>query len=163
MIGLKGVVAFAFGTPYTTQANREIRNIAARCSAPIFTQQDIQFPDIWNMDVTYCVEKSGEPPPTLRIAREAVQWAVRLGIDEVTVVAARPHLWRAMRDMKMALKESGATYILVTKSSEVGQHPDDSWYSADSTQERARSARAFLPREYTLRLMPSWLYKMVAS
>lgn len=162
MIGQKGVVAFAFGVPYTTQANRQIRDIAARGSAPIFTQQDIQFPDIWNMDVTYCEEKVGEPPPTLRIAREAVRWAIKMGIDQITVVAAQPHLSRAMRDMKMAVREWGAN-ILVVKSREVGLYHEDSWYSPESTQARARSARAFLPREYILRLMPRWLYKKLAS
>lgn len=162
MTGLRGVVAFAFGVPYTTQANRQIRDIVARARAPIFTQQDIQFPDIWNMDVTYCEGEVGGPPPTLRIAREAVHWAIMQNIDEIMVVAAQPHLSRAMRDMRMAVREWGAC-ILVVKSPEVGLYHEDSWYSPESTQARAKSARAFLPREYVLRLMPFWLYKKLAS
>ena len=45
---------------------------------------------------------------------------------------------------------------------EIGQFTENSWYCADSTQERVRSAKSWNKRETILKLMPVLLYKLVA-
>lgn len=73
-MGKRGVVAFGFGVPSTIRSNQLIAELALERSreaeAPIFTQADVQFPSGTHNSVTYVKEVSGEPPPTLRIARQ---------------------------------------------------------------------------------------------
>lgn len=70
-----GIVAFAFGAPGRILSNRLIAGIASRkareLGATVYTQFDVLVePEI---KVEYISENPGNPPPTLRIARGAVQ------------------------------------------------------------------------------------------
>jgi len=159
-----GVIAFAFGVPETILSNRRIAEIASKkareINGQVYAQLDIRVEE--GIPVEYTKEEPGNPPPTLRIARGAVQWAKRHGLTELWVVAAKPHLWRALRDVQRAVREDGAR-IEVRVCKEVEQYPEDSWFCPYSTQDRVRSREAWDKRERILKLMPFWLYKLVAS
>ena len=160
-----GVIAFAFGTPFSISPNVRIACIARKkareLNASIYTQQDVRL--ITTSPVEYTDEEHNNPPPTLRIARGAIKWAVRNGIQELWVVAAKPHAWRAMRDLRMARREAGASIEINLCLEEIDQYPADSWFSLDSTQERTRTHQAWRNRELILRYLPFWIYKRVAS
>ena len=105
-----GIVAFAFGTPESIMSNRCIAQIVSQkvhdLEAPVYTQLDIHVEP--GIEVEYTEEKLGNPPPTLRIARGAIQWAKRQGFTELLVIAAKPHLCRCFRDLTHAVREAGA-------------------------------------------------------
>ncbi|HVZ10977.1 MAG TPA: hypothetical protein VG941_00920 [Candidatus Paceibacterota bacterium] len=154
--------------PHTLRSNVAITRIAARKAeslgdAPIFTQLDVQFDPSWNAKMTYCTETPGNPPPTLRIAREAARWAVENRIDELWISAALPHLWRCERDLRAAIREVGAesTVRICEEIRTVGD--EEYWYMPDSTQPRVRFSKEWLKRERILLMMPYFLYKRVAS
>jgi len=159
-----GVLAQAFGVPRTIKSNRMIAEIASRkaetLGAPVFTQKDILVKP--GINVTYCREKPGFPPPTLRICREAVQWAQKNGIEEIWVVCAQPHLWRVKRDLEYAIRETKVA-ITVWICDEIFNHKEKDWYSPDSTQKRVRSRKDWIRREQILMLLPMFIYKRVAS
>lgn len=159
-----GVVAFAFGVPETILSNRRIAEIASKkareLNGRVYTQLDIRVEE--GIPVEYTREETGNPPPTLRIARGAVQWAKRHGFTELWVVAAKPHLWRAMRDVQEAVLEDEAQ-IEVCVCEEIEQYPEDSWFCSDSTQGRVCSREAWNKRERIIKLMPFFVYKRVAN
>lgn len=159
-----GVVAFAFGMPNTIQPNRRIAEIASKkakeLNGSVYTQLDIRVEE--DILVEYIEEEPGNPPPTLRIARGAVQWAKRHGFTQLWVVAAKPHLWRALRDVQQVVREVGVR-IEVYVCKEVEQYPEDSWFCPDSTQDRVRSRKAWDKRENIVKLMPFFVYKRIAS
>lgn len=159
-----GIVAFAFGVPETIRSNQRIAQIASlkarELGAPVYTQLDVRVES--GIEVEYTDEKSGNPPPTLRIARGAVQWAKRHRLTELWVVAAKPQLWRALRDVEQAVREAGEK-IEVRVCKEIEHYPEDSWFCSDSTQDRVRSREAWNKREKVLKLMPFFLYKRVAK
>ena len=103
-----GVVAFAFGANWDICSNLRIAEIAREkelrlrsngASVSIFTQYDVCLEG-----ADHASENDHDPPPTLRIAREAIRWAKERGLKELWIVAAKPHLWRACRDMKASLR-----------------------------------------------------------
>lgn len=159
-----GIVAFAFGVPETILANRRIAEIASKkareFNGQVYTQLDIRVEN--GVPVDYTEEKPGNPPPTLRIARGAVKWAKRHGLTELWIVAAKPHLWRALRDIQQAIREDGAR-IEVRVCTEIEQYPEDSWFCPDSTQDRVRSREVWDKRENIVKLIPFFVYKRVAS
>jgi hypothetical protein len=110
--------------------------------------------------VEYTKEIPGNPPPTLRIARGAVQWAISQNISELWVVAAKPHLWRALRDIKQAVYEKRVE-IRVFACKEIKQYSD--WFCRDSIQERVHSSKTWNKRECILKLLPFFIYKRVAN
>lgn len=159
-----GVVAFAFGVPASILSNRRIAEIASKkareFNARVYTQLDISVEEGISVDRTR--EIPGEPPPTLRFARGAVEWAKQGGLTALWVVAAKPHLWRALRDTQQAVREAGAR-IEVRVCEELEQYPEDSWFCPDSTQERTRSHAAWNKRENILKFLPFFIYKYIAS
>ncbi len=159
-----GIVAFAFGVPETIRSNQRIAEIASEkaceLDALVYTQLDIRVKP--RIQVEYIEEKPGNPPSTLRIAREAVQWAKRHRITELWVVAAKPHLWRALRDVQQAVREVGAR-IEVRVCEEIEQYPEDSWFCSDSKQERVRSRKQWNKRELIFKLIPYFAYKRIVS
>lgn len=173
-----GIVAFAFGVPETLRSNRRIAKITLRkareLNAPVYTQLDVRIPlrsgslddhieYMYGINVQYMInDELGNPPPTLRIARGAVQWAKRHGLTELWIVAAKPHLWRALRDVQQAVREDEAR-IEVRVCKEIEQYPEDSWFCPDSTHDRVRSREAWNERERILKLIPFFIYKRVAS
>lgn len=168
-LGVSGVVAFAFGSPSAIRSNRWIAETAMlhsreSQSSLIFTQDDVQFSSDSGLEATYCNERMGDPPPIMRIAREAVQWAIAYNIRDITVVAGKPHMWRCVRDMQEAVKEQGATGLIhIRKSQEIFRFLEDDWFCADSMQGYTQIPRAWERRERILCHMPLWFYKLVAS
>lgn len=159
-----GVVAFAFGVPETILSNRRIAEIVSKkareLNAPVYTQLDVRVEP--GVEVTYTDESPGNPPPTLRIARGAVRWAKQQGFTELWVIAAKPHLWRTLRDTERAVREAGAQ-IGISVCGEIEHYPEDSWFCPNSTQERTRSRKAWGRREKVLKLMPFFIYKHIAK
>ena len=172
-----GIVAFAFGEDAHIRANEQIaravaweaRILASKSKYPkdvvgVFTQSDIDVNGLGlGMPILYAQQAEGSlPPPTLRIAREAVNWACLNSVSILLVVAAKPHLRRALRDTRMAIREIGAD-IEVMSATSVSGYLTKSWFCPDSLQERTRSRLKWWPREIILRLMPFFIYKRVAS
>lgn len=167
-MGKMGILAFAFGTPATIKSNQLITEItlgrAREDRAPIFTQADIQFPREFGLDVTYVKEEPGKPPPTLRIARAGVQWALLKHLNELVVVAAGPHMWRCWRDTKEAVREIGAEgWLKVHPQSGISMYAKENWFCPDSTQRRTTSEKEWYRREWLLEFMPMRLYKKMES
>lgn len=160
-----GIVAFAFGVPSTIRSNMIIGDIASTMAQQlhavgVYTQADVNIRG--EIEVCRIEEESNNPPPTLRIARGAVKWAAANKINDIYVVAADPHLWRTMRDMRKAAHE--AKIILnIWPSSRTSHLKDDSWFCSNSTQERTQSRKNWEKREKILRIMPFWIYKRVAK
>ena len=152
---------FAFGVPETTVPNMALAQYATTKAkaneASVYTQADIVLLDE-NIEVARVEESPDNPPPTLRIARGAAENARELGVDEIHVLAAKPHLWRALRDQRKAVEELGLD--IEVKPVHI---PDVGWYDKDSIQKRVRSRLAWWPRELILRFMPFALYKRVAG
>lgn len=161
-----GIVAFAFGVPYTIRSNRHIAEIALKnaqeFNAPVYTQDDVYFSFQLRIKVEYTEEEIGNPPPTLRIARGAIRWAKRSGFTQLWVVAAEPHLWRVLRDLRLSADEAGSQIDICT-SNEIFKYRKDSWFCPDSIQEWTRSRKAWNKRERILRLLPFFIYKRIAS
>lgn len=160
-----GVVAFGFGVPHNIRSNRWIAKIASlkarELRAPVYTQSDVC--DVESgIRVEYTPEEPGNPPPTLRIARGAVAWAHQNKLTTLWVSAAKPHLWRCVRDLKYAIRETKAQ-IVVRICKEIEQYPENEWYCSDSIQPRVRSRKEWRKRECIFEWMPMFLYKRVAS
>ncbi len=162
-----GVVAFAFGAPFHIPSNTHVGSIAANkardLKALIYTQWDV------NLPIYFCFEcerirddKRGKPPSTLRIARGAVVWAKRLGLNELWIAAAKPHLWRCERDLKAAVCEAGMK-IDIKCCEEIKTFPDYAWFWPESTQARTRSPEAWERRERILRILPFFIYKLICK
>ncbi|MCX6740987.1 MAG: hypothetical protein NTY61_01145, partial [Candidatus Parcubacteria bacterium] len=159
-----GTVTFAFGAPASIYSNVLLSQITERLAtnigAPVFTQLDIQLrPDV---DVQRVEEVTGHPPPTLRIARQAIRWARERDIKRLYVVAARPHLWRALRDARQAVCETGEN-IEIRAYGEPGEYSENSWFCPESTQSRTQSRKSWNERERLLKILPFWIYKRIAS
>jgi len=159
-----GIVAFAFGAPETILPNQRIARIAAKkareLNCRVYTQLDIRVEE--GIPMEYTEEEPGNPPSTLRIARGAVQWAKRHRLTKLWVVAAKPHLWRAVRDVERAGREVGAQ-IEIRACKEIEQYPGDSWFCPDSVQDRVRSRGEWNKRENILKFMPFFVYKRLAG
>jgi hypothetical protein len=153
-----GIVPLAFGTPRELPVNQHIGRtagwIARMYKAPICTQ--VEVPIDMQLNVTYL---AGAELPTLQIARSAVEWAKRTQLDELRLVCALPHLWRARRDFKAAAREAGYALTISTAAAVYEPYP---WFSRESTQPRTRSWWAYnVPRDLLLRTIfrPFWIYK----
>lgn len=160
-----GVVAFAFGVPDSIRSNQLIARIASEkareLKAPIYTQLDVPVRS-GSIKVTHTEEKPGNPPPTLRIARGAVSWAKSLGLEELWIAAAKPHLWRCERDLKYAVDEAKSK-INVCICKDIYKYSEDQWYCPDSEQERTCSPERWWKREGKLKKLPMFVYKRVAK
>jgi hypothetical protein len=156
-----GIVAFAFGVPYTIESNKIIATIAQENSlehkAPIYTQSDIVINETLNINYI-----EGDQPPTLRIAREAIKWAKKNDLDGLLIIAAAPHINRAMRDMKMAIKEAKQKIILI-KCLDVYNYPKAIWFCSNSSQTRTKSKMEWYKREIILKILPFFIYKRIAN
>lgn len=161
-----GVVVFAFGVPSTITPNQQLAKVGGELfreldAAGVFTQRDI----VVDSDVSvryFPKENLDNPPPTLRVARKAVEWAEVCRLKQLWVVAAPPHYWRAFRDLKKAVREKGLK-IEVCKVTRTNNYQEDSWFCSDSTQERTQSLKNWNKRERILRWTPFFIYKIIAS
>ena len=160
-----GVVAFSFGAPSGTSVNLSIGGRASaeawKFSVPVFTQRDIPLHSFVIRE--RISETEGKPPSTLRLARHAVAWAIRNQFTELRVIAAGPHLWRAVRDTRAAVRETGFKFLDVSVCEWSGQPERDLWFTAESTQLRGRFKALFWVREAILRSMPFWLYRHITD
>ncbi|MDX1535953.1 MAG: hypothetical protein R3346_04310 [Candidatus Spechtbacterales bacterium] len=161
------VVAFAFGVPREIWSNRAIATIARseawKNDATVYTQLDV--PIHGDFYVVRTEEDPGDPPPTLRIARGAVEWAKRHDVQKLVIVAAKPHIPRAKRDTEYAVREAGVD-IEVTVSALLDDpeySDEDQWYCSDSTQPRTQTRKNWQKRDKILMLMPMFVYKRVAG
>lgn len=134
---------------------------AEELGASVFTQKDIYI-DVNVIDVTYCTEESDNPPPTLRIAREAMKWASMKDIEKIYIACAVPHWRRARRNCERAAEEKGLG-IQFSPIFELFKYGDREWFCKDSTQPRTQSKRVWERRENILEILPFWIYKLVAS
>lgn len=131
----------------------------------IYTQRDVDITLLHKSDrprirVTYTVERLGYPPPTLRIARGAVAWAMAHNLSTLYIACAYPHLWRCKRDLKLAIKEKKANIEIRICPEALSKK---GWFCSDCTQSRTRTKANWYIREFILMIMPVWLYKKVAS
>lgn len=161
-----GVIAFAFDFSSTSKMNLRLAGYASLHSichnrAPIFAQSVIRMkPDA---NVSYTGEREGAPGmPTLRFARLAAGWAEQHEIDRIYVVAALPHMWRACRDLRLALAEKGLATSVV-RSYIISLTAWRSWFDPSAQSQRVRTPWAWLLREIPLRMMPVLMYKSIAS
>ncbi|MDD5589823.1 MAG: hypothetical protein PHQ47_01455 [Candidatus Portnoybacteria bacterium] len=168
--GNNGLIVFAFGAPSGIRSNQILSENAAKIAAanhwPVYTQADIVI-DKSLFDVTYTAELPGEPPPTLRIARGAAEWALARELDYVFILAAAPHQSRCYRDFCHALceirgKSMPVIWHLMTFGS-FKRVPEEEWFCHDSLQSRTRSRAAWERREWILMHMPMFIYKRVAN
>ncbi|PJE60079.1 MAG: hypothetical protein COU85_00215 [Candidatus Portnoybacteria bacterium CG10_big_fil_rev_8_21_14_0_10_44_7] len=166
----KGLVAFAFGAGKEIGSNQTIAQLAAKVAKKYgigycLTQADVPVKDyLRTIQVWFVAEKKGCPPSTLQICRQAVRWAQAQKINEVVLVAARPHFKRCAFDFRLAVQEAKAydlmlSYIHVcTKKTR--------WYCKRSTQLRTRSPWLWWPREILLRtimIISRSFYKKIAG
>lgn len=159
-----GIVAFAFGTPESIFSNRLIAKIAFQkafeLKAPIYTQLDVSVGE--GADVKFIEEPFNNPVTTLRIARGTVLWAIINGITELWVVAAKPHLWRCVRDLKGVAEEVSAQIeVLVCKETE--EYDEYVWFCSNSDEIWTQSKKNWQRREWIINLIPFFIYKLIAS
>ena len=159
-----GILAFAFGAPETILSNRRIAHLTAKkayeLGAPVYTQLDIYVDN--SIEVEFIKEQFGNPPSTLQIARGAVKWAMRKEIKKILIIAAKPHLWRCVRDVTGVIHEVGAQ-IEISICKEIMQYPENDWFCVDSLQRRTQSKRNWERRENIIEFLPFFIYKFIAK
>ena len=103
-------MVFSFGSARTALSNVTLGTLAIE-QASQGTSHMYAHP---NVPVRHIVEPINitEPPgwnmSTLNMARMAIRWAKRNKFDQLVVVAAKPHLWRCVRDLRVAAREARA-------------------------------------------------------
>ena len=157
-----GIVAFAFGGPGTTEPNRIIAGFssedARKFSCGVYTEYDVWIdPEII---VEYIKREQKSPPSTLQIARGAIMWAKKYGINELRIVAAKPRLKRAMRDVKKAIQDARAS-INVCACQGIQEFSEDIWYDSSSRQNKTRSPRSWKIAEAVLEKLPFFIYERI--
>ena len=162
-MGKIGIIVFAFGAASHIKSNTILSEIAVKKSkelnAPIFTQRDIVISEEMN-NVEY-VEEKDKPPSTLKLAQAAVAWAIKNGIEEIIVVAAKPHLSRVLRDMRMAAKEYGAR-LGIEVAEEIFLYSSNDWFCPESIQLWTRNNVYWNIRENVLLYIPFPIYKIIS-
>ena len=158
-----GVVVFAFGSPSQIKSNVILAEIAVKkakqLNAPIFAQKDISVQE--DVVIVEYIEEKDKPPSTLKLARAAIAWAIKNGIEEIIVVAASPHLPRVLRDMRMAIKEYGAR-LGIEVAEEIFLHSDNDWFCTNSIQLWTRKMFFWKIRETVLLHLPFPIYKIIS-
>ena len=158
-----GITVFSFGAPANIRSNRALSKIAMekahKLKAPIFTQLDIKIEDS-TIETDYVREKPGNPPPTLLIAQGAVKWAKRKEITDLWIIAARPHLWRCMRDLAYARRASVEIQFHICN--EIYEYSDIDWFCVNSVQKRTQSREEWEKRERLIKRMPFSIYRLVS-
>ena len=157
-----GIVVFAWSLK-RGGANKRLAEYARRLSlitdkSPIFTQREyIELPE--KFDVSYVTESWQNPAPTLRIAREAILWAKQRRLQQLWVIAARPHIRRCVRDLRFAARDADFKITIRVKNT-YGTY--GSWFSADAGQSHTTSRVVWHLRETAIMIFP-WLYRRKAK
>jgi hypothetical protein len=162
-----GIVAFAFGHPQNIPSNKLIAKIATQQAldymAPIFTQLDVSI-DSEHLDVEYAFENvGGYPPPTLQIAQEAVKWAKRRDVTDIIVVAAMPHMWRCLRDLRDEAYMNTEASLRIVPFVNWTQYKLSQWFCEESTQPWTRSWTKWSRRDFILRMLPFCVYRRIVG
>lgn len=159
-----GVVLCGFSKPENAPPNRRIAHIGASYAefynSPVYAQLDTRIPSQFNLDVTYVdteESRKNDPATTLRMAREVAKWAQERGLTKLVIVAAKPHMWRCLRDQRKANRELNLN-IEVIAHPNIAKSSYFSWFYKESEQSWCRSVWMWLPRESILFLMPFWAY-----
>lgn len=162
-------MGFAFATPASAFVNQVLRHRVVDIyneqagEVNIFTHCDLGdlLPPIVRMRMQMTREEEGKPSTTLRMAREAVAFARKYRMTEIRVVAAKPHMWRCLRDIAKAMEEAKINLPIIREDFE--RMSWFAWFHKSSTQPRTRSPWAWLQRDVLLWLMPWKMYKRIAS
>jgi len=167
-----GIVAFAFGSPASILPNRFLKEAAAsvafkQSARLILTQKELPFPS--SITIVRFISEAENAEPTLRIARWAIEEAIKEGLTRLIVVAVGPHIWRCLRDIRWAIRQNKKAANIQVEEADLRGNTCAHYlyppicYSVESTQPRSRSALAWWPRELLLRCMPMWLYAIIAG
>jgi len=159
-----GIVAFAFSVRKFGQnlwISTPCLELAKQLNAPIFTQRE--FVDIPpSADAEFVTETRDKPAPTLRIAREAVAWAIRRNINHIWIVAGPPHIRRCVRDLQYAIRERGLIIHIDVYRNSTREYRRVKWFTKDAGQPRTRSRLVWYTRELIIVLLP-WLYRRLSK
>lgn len=162
---IKVILAFAFGAPRSTLANRQIAIrailLANGLRAEVITQDDVPINGMGisiQMPCSMVKHPGGKFLSTLGIIHYGIEeFCRRHNLNnkdevEIHVVAVPSHMKRCVRD----IKKEGFKNI---RTSPFKSFPRDSWFTKESTQWWTRSWWLWWLREIPLRLLPWWLYK----
>ncbi len=172
LCGEKGIVAFAFGMPHSIPANEAIHDVACAAAhimnASVFTQLDcgIMNPHVPNgVWIFPQIPGANPPPPTLRIARFAALSAKRIGLTELHIVAAPPHIRRCMRDMRMAMREVGLDATLSAYGQDIflEEHSPSYWFYPKGERYCTQHRLRWVIRESILQTIPWRIYRRIAG
>lgn len=150
-----GVLAFAFGVPFTLYSNKEIARVSSEIAEgggyPILTQELV--PVTPGLDVQRVLEppESDVYASTFYIAKQAIVWVRDKEVTTLHVVAADVHLWRCIRDLRWVALDEWVPIELVPHAVPVG-------WQKSSWQAHVKSPWLWYRREILLRMMPKWLY-----
>lgn len=154
------ILAFAFGTSdlVNWQIAQQVDLLAKEYSVPVIAQEEVATRMYVKAEVV--IAPSQEVClSTLHICRQFESGANQRHWNKVLVVAAPPHQKRCVRDLGMlgfgAQTETGA----LTEWFTYWQW----WYDKTSHQRWTRGPLRWWLREIPLRLLPWWLYKLVAG
>lgn len=163
----KAVVALAFGVPAELLSNKCVAEVASKASerlgnVPIFTQLNMQMHHGLPIEKV-AGEYDGHWANTMQMARAAVAWAVREGIDELWLAAATPHVPRTLRDFRYVVKETRAPLTLFMCPEHRAYKRSD-WFNTASDQKRTRSIVPWLMWDIPLTyIMPMRWYRRLTD
>jgi hypothetical protein len=124
-----------FGLPASLPANRAIANAAVRLSrahrAPIFFAPD-GILDLGGYSLTFCTDFGGYVSTVKQVAA-LVDAARERAWERVLVVAAPPHAWRALRDVR-------AAGLMAEIDDSLCGHPRGIWYSKHSEHKQTTAS-----------------------
>ena len=157
----KGIVAFAFGRDYNLNSNLQIAQIASDTALeqniPVYTQPDVLLREGVEAEYISC-QADEKQPSTLEMARQAIFWAKNQKINNLLVVAAKPHMKRCVRDLTHSAKKIGIKIKI-----EQPKIPPLQWFYTESKQKHTRSFWQWWSREIILRLLPFHIYKYIIN
>ncbi len=158
-----GIVAFAFGTPYNLESNKEIAFFALKeakkWGVPIYTQIDIYITPTPKVCVYYKSQIMGSTPSTLQVAKGAAEWIKKFGLNEIWVVGAPCHMSRCLRDLRYVAKTEDLRILI----KHCKPKKSERWFSSKSLQWWTRSSLQWWLREATLRLIPVKIYEKITG
>ena len=161
-----GVFAFAFGVDCVIMSNVAIAKRAAHAAeyfdAMVFTQLDVH---LMGVSVEYFKPVvPGVYLSTLDLSRWMAKRAKEERLTEIRIVAAQPHVWRCLRDVRAALRAERLNILVsVYEFSDDSYQHSDIWFCPESEQWYTRTPLAWWCREIILRCLPFGLYSWVTS
>ncbi len=164
-----GVVAFAFTCISWSTCERRLgswaESQAKKHLAPLYTQIGIPIKSasVVVSRIDEGRDQAGRPPPTLRVCRGAVDWALERDINVLHVVCAIPHTWRVLRDIRFAIREKSSTSIRVELCKETDKLPYPYWFDAGSPLWWTRGPIRWHVYNAIMRVTPMWFYTKIAK